>query len=114
MSAGSNLRKAVEREVPLQVVGAINAYCALLAERAGFRALYLSGAGVANASLGLPDLGITSLNDVCEDVRRITGACELPLLVDADTGFGSAFNIARTTRELIRAGAAGLHLEDQV
>ena len=92
----------------------MNAYAALLAQRAGFRALYLSGAGVANASFGLPDLGITSLNDVCEDVRRITGACPLPLLVDADTGFGSAFNIARTTRELIRAGAGGMHLEDQV
>jgi methylisocitrate lyase len=98
----------------LQVVGAINAYCALLAERAGFRALYLSGAGVANASFGLPDLGMTSLNDVCEDVRRITGASELPLLVDADTGWGTAFNIARTSRELTRAGAAGMHLEDQV
>jgi len=96
------------------VVGTINAYAALLAEHAGFRAIYLSGAGVANASFGLPDLGITSLNDVCEDVRRISGACPLPLLVDADTGFGSAFNIARTTRELIRAGAAGMHLEDQV
>ncbi len=83
-------------------------------QRAGFRALYLSGAGVANASFGLPDLGMTSLNDVCEDVRRITGASELPLLVDADTGWGGAFNIAKTTRELIRAGAAGMHLEDQV
>jgi methylisocitrate lyase len=92
----------------------INAYAALLAERAGFRALYLSGAGVANASFGLPDLGITSLNDVCEDVRRISSATELPLLVDADTGWGAAFNIARTTSELIRAGAAGMHLEDQV
>ena len=94
--AGARLRAAVAEERPLQVVGAINAYCALLAERAGFRALYLSGAGVANASFGLPDLGITSLNDVCEDVRRITGATELPLLVDADTGWGAAFNIART------------------
>jgi methylisocitrate lyase len=92
----------------------INAYCAMLAERAGFRALYLSGAGVANASFGLPDLGITSLNDVCEDVRRITQATELPLLVDADTGWGGAFMIARTIRELTRAGAAGCHLEDQV
>jgi len=108
------LRAAVEEEIPLQVVGAINAYSALLAARAGFKAIYLSGAGVANASFGLPDLGITTLNDVCEDVRRITGACSLPLLVDADTGFGSAFNLARTTRELIRAGAAGMHLEDQV
>ena len=113
-SAGARLRAAVEAERPLQVVGTVNAYAALLAERAGFRALYLSGAGVANASFGLPDLGITTLNDVCEDVRRISGACALPLLVDADTGFGGAFNIARTTRELIRAGAAGMHLEDQV
>src|SRR6201987_4445157 len=113
-TAGARLRPAGEAERPLQVVGTINAYAALLAERAGFRALYLSGAGVANASFGLPDLGVTTLNDVCEDVRRITGACALPLLVDADTGFGSAFNIARTTRELIRAGAAGMHLEDQV
>ena len=114
LTAGARLRAALEIERPLQVVGTINAYAALLAEHAGFRAIYVSGAGVANASFGLPDLGITSLNDVCEDVRRITGACPLPLLVDADTGFGSAFNIARTTRELIRAGAAGMHLEDQV
>ncbi|MBV9317913.1 MAG: methylisocitrate lyase, partial [Gammaproteobacteria bacterium] len=114
LSAGARLRAALEIERPLQLVGATNAYAALLAQRAGFRALYLSGAGVANASFGLPDLGITSLNDVCEDVRRITAACPLPLLVDADTGFGSAFNIARTTRELLRAGAGGLHLEDQV
>ena len=113
-SAGARLWTALEREVPLQVVGAINAYSAKLAERAGFKALYLSGAGVANASFGLPDLGITSLNDVCEDIRRIAGATELPLLVDADTGWGAAFNIARTTREFIRSGAAGLHLEDQV
>ena len=114
LTAGARLRAALEIERPLQVVGTINAYAALLAEHAGFRAIYLSGAGVANASFGLPDLGITALNDVCEDVRRITGACPLPLLVDADTGFGSAFNIARTARELIRAGAAGMHLEDQV
>jgi methylisocitrate lyase len=114
LTAGARLRAALEIERPLQVVGTINAYAALLAEHAGFRAIYLSGAGVANASFGLPDLGITALNDVCEDVRRISGACPLPLLVDADTGFGSAFNIARTTRELIRAGAAGMHLEDQV
>lgn len=113
-SAGARLRAAVEEEVPLQVVGAINAYSALLAARAGFKAIYLSGAGVANASFGLPDLGITTLNDVCEDVRRIASACPLPLLVDADTGFGAAFNLARTTRDLIRAGAAGIHLEDQV
>jgi methylisocitrate lyase len=114
LTAGARLRAAVEAERPLQVVGTINAYAALLAARAGFRAIYLSGAGVANASFGWPDLGITSLNDVCEDVRRITGACPLPLLVDADTGFGSAFNIARTCRELFRAGAGGMHLEDQV
>jgi methylisocitrate lyase len=114
VSAGDRLRAAVAEEKPLQVVGTINAYCALLAQRAGFKALYLSGAGVANASFGLPDLGITTLNDVCEDVRRITSVCTLPLLVDADTGFGAAFSISRTTRDLIRAGAAGLHLEDQV
>ena len=114
LTAGARLRSALEAERPLQLVGTINAYAALLAQRAGFRAIYLSGAGVANASFGLPDLGITSLNDVCEDVRRITGASALPLLVDADTGWGGAFNIARTTRELIRAGAAGMHLEDQV
>jgi methylisocitrate lyase len=101
-------------ERPLQLVGTINAYAALLAEKAGFRAIYLSGAGVANASFGLPDLGMTSLNDVCEDVRRITAATQLPLLVDADTGWGSAFNIARTCRDLIRSGAGGMHLEDQV
>ena len=113
-SAGARLRAAVETERPLQVVGTVNAYSALLAERAGFRAIYVSGAGVANASFGLPDLGMTSLNDVCEDVRRITAACDLPLLVDADTGWGGAFNIARTCAELVRAGAAGMHLEDQV
>jgi methylisocitrate lyase len=113
-SPGERLRAAVAAERPLQIVGTINAYAALLAERAGLRAIYLSGGGVANASFGLPDLGVTTLNDVCEDVRRITGACLLPLLVDADTGFGSAFNIARTCRDLIRAGAAGMHLEDQV
>jgi len=113
-SAGARFRAALETERPLQVVGAVNAYSALLAERAGYRAIYLSGAGVANASFGLPDLGMTSLNDVCEDIRRITGATELPLLVDADTGWGTAFNIARTVREMERAGAAALHLEDQV
>jgi methylisocitrate lyase len=113
-TAGARLRAAVEAERPLQVVGTINAYSALLAQRAGFRALYLSGAGVANASFGLPDLGMTSLNDVCEDVRRISAATDLPLLVDADTGWGGAFNIAKTTRDLLRAGAAGMHLEDQV
>ncbi len=111
---GERFRAAMEAERPLQVSGAINAYAALLAERAGFRALYLSGAGVANASYGLPDLGITSLPDVLEDVRRITGATELPLLVDIDTGWGGAFSIARTVREMTRAGAAAVHLEDQV
>jgi methylisocitrate lyase len=105
---------AIEDERPLQIVGAINAYTALLAEQAGFRAIYLSGAGVANASFGLPDLAMTTLNDVCEDIRRISGATELPLLVDADTGWGSAFMIGRTIREMARAGAAGCHLEDQV
>jgi len=114
VSAGARLRAAVEAERPLQIVGTVNAYAALLAQRAGFRAIYLSGAGVANHSYGLPDLGMTSLDDVCEDVRRISSACPLPLLVDADTGWGGAFNIARTCRELARAGAAGLHLEDQV
>jgi methylisocitrate lyase len=114
ITAGAALRAAVEAERPLQVVGTINAYSALLAERSGFRAIYLSGAGVANASFGLPDLGMTSLNDVCEDVRRITSACELPLLVDADTGWGGAFNIAKTCADLIKSGAAGMHLEDQV
>jgi len=113
-SAGARFRAALVHERPLQVVGAVNAYSALLAERAGFRAMYLSGAGVANASFGLPDLGITSLNDVCEDVRRITSASDLPLLVDADTGWGAAFNISRTIADLIRSGAAACHLEDQV
>ena len=113
-SAGARFRAALAHERPLQVVGTVNAFSALLAERAGFRAIYLSGAGVANASFGLPDLGITSLNDVCEDVRRITSASDLPLLVDADTGWGAAFNISRTISDLIRSGAAGCHLEDQV
>jgi methylisocitrate lyase len=111
---GGRLRAAVAAERPLQVVGTINAFMALLAERAGFRALYLSGAGVANASHGLPDLGVTDLHDVAEDARRITAAADAPLLVDADTGFGAAFGIARTVRELTRAGAAGMHIEDQV
>jgi len=113
-SSGIRFRKALEQENPLQIAGAINAYSAMLAERAGFRALYLSGAGVANADFGLPDLGMTSLNDVCEAIRRMTGAVDLPLLVDADTGWGGAFMIARTIREMTRAGAAGCHLEDQV
>jgi methylisocitrate lyase len=111
---GARFRRAVDEERPLQVAGTINAYSALLAERAGFRALYLSGAGVANASYGLPDLGITQLADVAEDVRRIAGISPVPLLVDVDTGWGSAFNIARTVRELGRAGAAAVHIEDQV
>jgi methylisocitrate lyase len=114
ITPGQKFRRALEQERPLQVVGTINAFSALLAERAGFRAIYLSGAGVANASFGLPDLGITTLNDVCEDVRRITAAVDLPVLVDADTGWGGAFMIARTIRELSRAGAAGCHLEDQI
>lgn len=114
MSAGARLWQAIEDERPLQVVGTINAYSALLAERAGFKAIYLSGAGVANASFGLPDLAMTTLNDVCEDVRRICYASDLPLLVDADTGWGSAFMIGRTIREISRAGAAACHIEDQV
>ena len=113
-TAGERLWRAVEEERPLQVAGAINAYAALLAERCGFRALYLSGAGVANASHGLPDLGMTTLNDVLEDVRRITATTSLPLLVDIDTGWGHGAMIARTVREMIRAGAAGVHIEDQV
>ena len=114
MSAGVRFRNALEAERPLQIAGTINAFTALLAEKAGFRAIYLSGAGVANASFGLPDLAMTTLNDVCEDVRRIASASDVPLLVDADTGWGSAFMIGRTIREMIRAGAAGCHLEDQV
>jgi len=113
-SAGARFRAALATEKPLQVVGTINAYSAMLAERAGFKALYLSGAGVANASLGLPDLGITILNDVITDASRITGATSLPLLVDIDTGWGGAFSIARTIQEMIRAGVAAVHLEDQV
>lgn len=111
---GRRLRAALEEEQPLQVAGAINAYAAMLAEASGFRALYLSGAGVANASFGLPDLGMTTLADVLEEVRRITGAGSLPLLADADTGFGPALMIGRTVMEMIRAGAAGIHIEDQV
>ena len=114
MSAGVRFWQALEAEKPLQVVGTINAYAALLAEKAGFRAIYLSGAGVANASFGLPDLAMTTLNDVCEDIRRISYATELPLLVDADTGWGGAFMIGRTVREMIRAGASACHIEDQV
>lgn len=113
-SPGARLRAALVAERPLQMVGAINAYTARLAAASGFRALYLSGGGVAANSLGVPDLGISTLEDVLTDVRRISDACALPLLVDADTGWGSAFNIARTVRSLAKAGAAGLHLEDQV
>jgi methylisocitrate lyase len=113
-SPGRRFREALEAEHPLQVPGVVNAYVAMLARRAGYRALYLSGAGVANSSFGLPDLGLTTLDNVAEDVRRITGAVDLPLLVDADTGFGPAHMIARTVRELSRAGAAGIHIEDQV
>ena len=113
MSSGKKFRRLVAKRAPLQIPGAVNAYCALLAQRAGFEALYLSGAGVANASFGLPDLGVTTLGDVLEDARRVTAATELPLLVDVDTGFGSAFNIARTVREMERAGVAAIHLEDQ-
>lgn len=113
-SPGAAFRKALEEEIPLQVVGAINGNHALLARRAGYRAIYLSGAGVASGSLGLPDLGISNLDDVLTDLRRITDVCDLPVLVDADTGFGpSAFNIERTIRSLIKAGAAGCHIEDQ-
>lgn len=114
MSAGKKFRDALERNKPLQIVGAINAYAAMMAEKSGHQAIYLSGGGVANASYGLPDLGMTSLNDVLEDVRRITGASSLPLLVDIDTGWGGAFNISRTITEMERAGAAAVHIEDQV
>jgi len=113
-SAGARFRAAVEVETPLQVVGTINAYHARLAERSGYRAVYLSGGGVAAGSLGVPDLGISTLDDVLTDVRRITDAASLPLLVDADTGFGSAFNIARTVKSLIKFGAGAMHIEDQV
>lgn len=111
---GQRFRDAVQTNQPLSVVGAINAFCAMLAEQAGHQALYLSGAGVANASYGLPDLGITTLDNVLEDARRITAATQLPLLVDIDTGFGDAFGIARTIKEMIRAEVAAVHIEDQV
>ncbi|MEM1438553.1 MAG: methylisocitrate lyase [Pseudomonadota bacterium] len=113
-SAGQRFRIALETERPLQIVGTINAYIAMMAEQTGYRAIYLSGAGVANASYGLPDLGMTSLENVVEDASRITGATDAPLLVDIDTGWGGAFNIARTIREMERAGVAAVHLEDQV
>lgn len=115
LSAGAAFRQAMKEESPLQVIGAINANHALLAKRAGFKAIYLSGGGVAAGSLGLPDLGISNLDDVLTDVRRITDVCDLPLLVDVDTGFGaSAFNIARTVKSMIKFGAAAIHIEDQV
>jgi methylisocitrate lyase len=113
-SPGARFRQALKLEKPLQIAGTINAYTALLAQQAGFRTIYLSGAGVANASYGLPDLAITNLNDVLEDVRRITSASSLPLLVDIDTGWGHAFTIMRAVKETIRAGAAGIHIEDQI
>lgn len=113
-SPGARFRQSVRENRPLQVVGTINAYCALLAERAGHQAIYLSGAGVANASFGLPDLGITQLADVAEDATRICGISSLPMLVDIDTGFGGAFNIARTIQVMERAGVAAVHIEDQV
>ena len=114
LSPGARFRKALEESNPLQVVGAINAYCAMLAEDSGHKAIYLSGGGVANASYGIPDLGITSLNDVIHDVERICNATDLPLLVDIDTGWGGAFNIARTIKSMERAGVAAVHIEDQV
>ena len=114
MSAGLKFKQAIANNRPLQVVGTINAYTAMMAEKMGHQAIYLSGAGVANASYGMPDLGMTSLDNVLEDIRRITGASDLPLLVDADTGWGGAFNIARTVKEMTKAGAAGFHIEDQV
>ncbi len=115
ISPGAKFRAALKEESPLQVIGAINAYHALMAKRSGFKAIYLSGGGVAAGSLGLPDLGISNLDDVLTDVRRITDVCDLPLLVDSDTGFGSsAFNVARTVKSLIKFGAAATHIEDQV
>lgn len=114
VTAGARLREAVRAEHPLQIVGAMNAYHARMAERTGYGAVYLSGGGVAAGSLGMPDLGISTVDDVLIDVRRITDVCSLPLLVDADTGFGGAFNIARSIRSLSKAGAAGCHIEDQV
>ena len=113
-SAGARFRAAIQEERPLQIVGAINAYHARMAERSGYRALYVSGGGVAAGSLGVPDLGISGLEDVLVDVRRITDGCALPVLVDIDTGFGGAFSVARSVRSLIKAGAAGCHIEDQV
>lgn len=114
LTAGARFRQAIATEKPLQVMGTVNAYAAMMAAQVGYRAIYLSGAGVANYSYGLPDLGITSLDDVLTDVRRITAMVETPLLVDIDTGWGGAFNIARTIKEMTKAGAAAVHIEDQV
>ncbi|MDX1282198.1 methylisocitrate lyase [Shewanella colwelliana] len=114
MSAGKKFRQALADNKPLQIVGTINAYSAMMAKQIGHKAIYLSGGGVANASYGLPDLGMTSLNDVIVDVQRITAACDLPLLVDIDTGWGGAFNIAKTIRDMEKSGAAAVHMEDQV
>src|SRR2546425_7638374 len=115
MNAGAKFRQALSEEKPLQVMGTVCAYHAVMAKRAGYRAIYLPGAGVAASSLGMPALGISNLDDVLTDIRRITDVCDLPLLVDVDTGFGaSAFNVARTTRSVIKAGAAAMHIEDQV
>lgn len=114
MSAGKHFRQALADNKPLQIVGTINAYSAMMAKQIGHQAIYLSGGGVANASYGLPDLGMTSLNDVLVDVQRITSACDLPLMVDIDTGWGGAFNIAKTIRDMQKAGAAAVHMEDQV
>lgn len=114
LTPGARFRKALVDNKPLQILGTINPYCAMMAEQIGHKAIYLSGGGVANASYGLPDLGMTSLNDVLEDVRRITAAVEVPLLVDIDTGWGGAFNITRTVKDMIRAGAAAVHIEDQI
>ena len=114
LSPGAKFREAVANNHPLQIVGTINPYCAMMAKNLGHQAIYLSGGGIANASYGLPDLGITTLNDVLVDVERITNACDLPLLVDIDTGFGGAFNIARTIKAMEKAGAAAVHMEDQV
>ena len=114
LTAGARFRKALAEESPLQVMGTINAYCAIMAQKTGYRAGYISGAGVANAAFGLPDLGITSLDNVLEEVRRLTDASTLPFLVDIDTGWGGAFNIARTIRQMIKAGAAAVHIEDQI
>ena len=114
MTPGQRFREALINNKPLQIVGCVNAYCALMADKVGHKSVYLSGAGVSNASFGMPDLGMTSLNDVIEDAKRITSITELPLLVDIDTGWGGAFNISRTIKEMYRSGVASIHIEDQV